>query len=146
MDNLSLQTLVLALKGTDTGALIECVAMPDTIADISSFIEKYKDAQSAYIEVVHSMPKQGVASTFTFGQFYGYVQMAVVAHKIRYKDVLPSKWQQALGVKSKKDESYADHKRRLKGKAQQCFPTAKVTLKNADALLLAEYGRMQEKL
>ncbi len=136
----------LAVIDMETGALIECVAMPETIADISSFIEKYKDAQSAYIEIVHSMPKQGVASTFTFGQFYGYVQMAVVAHKIRYKDVLPAKWQSALGMKSKKGEAKADHKRRLKGKAQQLFPTAKVTLKNADALLLAEYGRMQEKI
>ena len=134
----------IAVISIDTHEVIDVTAMPDTLADISSFIEKYKDAESAYIEVVHSMPKQGVASTFTFGQFYGYVQMAVTCHKIRCIDVLPSKWQQELGVKPKKGESYASHKNRLKGMAQQLFPKEKVTLKNADSLLIAEYGRKKE--
>lgn len=134
----------IAVVDVETHEVIDVTAMPETLADISDFIEKYKDAVSAYIEVVHSMPKQGVASTFTFGQYYGYVQMAVACHKIRCVDVLPSKWQQALGVKSKKDEGYTAHKKRLKGKAQQLFPKTKVTLKNADALLIAQYGREKE--
>lgn len=134
----------IAVVDITTHEVIDVTAMPDTIADISGFIEKYRDAKSAYIEIVHSMPKQGVASTFTFGQYYGYVQMAVACHKVRCVDVLPSRWQQALGVKPKKDESYNSHKKRLKGLAQQLFPKTKVTLKNADALLISEYGRMQE--
>ena len=134
----------LAVIDSDTHEVIDVTAMPDTRADISYFIERHSDAQCAYIEIVHSMPKQGVSSTFTFGQFYGYVQMAVTCHKIRCVDVLPSKWQSALGVKSKKNEAYAAHKNRLKGKAQQLFPKVKVTLKNADALLIAEYGSLQE--
>lgn len=127
-----------------TAEVIEVTAMPETLTDISDFIDRHSDSMCAYIEIVHSMPKQGVASTFTFGQFYGYVQMAVTCHKIRCIDVLPSKWQGALSMKAKKGEGYEAHKRRLKGKAQQLFPKAKVTLKNADALLIAEYGRMQE--
>ena len=134
----------LAVIDINTHEVIDVTSMPETLTDISDFVEKYKDADCAYIEKVHSMPKQGVASTFTFGQFYGYVQMAVTCHKIRCIDVLPTKWQQALGVKTMKDEGYSEHKRRLKGKAQQLFPKAKVTLKNADALLIAEYGRMKE--
>ena len=134
----------LAVVDIDTKEVVEVVAMPDTISDISAFVEKYKDAVGAYIEIVHSMPKQGVSSTFTFGQYYGYVQMAVASHKIRCTEVLPSKWQKALGVSSKKGESYSSHKSRLKGRAQQLFPKAKTTLKTADALLIAEYGRMQE--
>ncbi|UKK61128.1 crossover junction endodeoxyribonuclease RuvC [Prevotella communis] len=134
----------LAVIDSESHEVIDVTAMPETLADISDFVERHKDAQCAYIEIVHSMPKQGVSSTFTFGQFYGYVQMAVACHKIRCIDVLPSKWQTALSVKSKKDESYTQHKTRLKGKAQQLFPKTKVTLKNADALLIAEYGRMKE--
>ena len=133
----------MAVIETTTSEVLDITAMPETITDISDFIERHKDAACAFIEIVHSMPKQGVASMFTFGQFYGYVQMAVTAHKIRCIDIQPSKWQQALGVKAKKEESYSQHKTRLKGKAQQLFPKAKVTLKNADALLIAEYGRMQ---
>ena len=134
----------IAVIDADSNELVDVVSMPDTITDISDFIEKYHECNSVYLETVHSMPKQGIASTFTFGQYYGYVQMAVVAHKIRCIDVLPSKWQQALGIKSKKDESKTAHKNRLKGLAQKLFPKVKVTLKNADAILLAEYGRIQE--
>jgi len=134
----------IAVVDLETHEVIEVTAMPETLTDISDFIERHSDAQCAYIEIVHSMPKQGVASTFTFGQFYGYVQMAVTCHKIRCIDVLPSKWQTALSIKAKKDEGYEAHKRRLKGKAQQLFPKVKVTLKNADALLIAEYGCIQE--
>lgn len=130
----------IAVVDAETLELVDVVALPDTITDINDFIESYKEAHSVYIETVHSMPKQGVASTFTFGMYYGYVKMAAVAHKIRSIDVLPTKWQQKLGVKSKKDESYSEHKSRLKGLAQQLFPKAKVTLKNADALLIAYYG------
>lgn len=134
----------LAVIDSDTHEVIEVTAMPETLTDISDFVERHKDAGCAYIEIVHSMPKQGVASTFTFGQFYGYVQIAVTCHKIRCIDVLPSKWQTALSMKAKKNEGYEAHKRRLKGKAQQLFPKVKVTLKNADALLIAEYGCIQE--
>lgn len=134
----------IAVIDADTAEVIEVCAMPDTIADISDMIARHCDASCAYIEIVHSMPKQGVSSTFTFGQFYGYVQMAVVAHKIRCIDVLPSRWQQSLGVKAKKDEGYSAHKNRLKGLAQKLFPNVKVTLKNADALLIAYYGREKE--
>lgn len=134
----------MAVIDIESHDVMESVPMPPTLADISDFVERHRDAVCAYIEIVHSMPKQGVSSTFTFGQYYGYVQMAVAAHKIRCVDVLPTKWQQSLGVKLKKGESYAEHKRRLKGKAQQLFPKEKVTLSVADALLIAEYGREQE--
>ena len=131
----------IAVVDSDTNDVVDVVSMPGTVKDISDFIERYKDASCAVLETVHSMPGQGVASMFTFGQYYGYVQMAVVAHKIRCIDVLPSKWQQALGVKAKKGEPKSVHKNELKGLAQKLFPDTKVTLKNADALLLAEYGR-----
>jgi len=134
----------IAVLNADTAEVIEVVAMPDTIADISDVIERHKDAMCAYIEIVHSMPKQGVASTFTFGKYYGYVQMAVQAHKVRCIDVQPSKWQAFFSLKSDKGETKTQHKNRLKHRAQQLFPNVKITLATADALLIAEYGRKQE--
>ena len=134
----------IAVVNMDTHEVVDVTAMPDTLTDISDFIEKHKDVMAAYVEKVHSMPKQGVASTFTFGQFYGYVLMGVTAHKIRKIDVMPAKWQADMGVKPKKGEEKTAHKNRLKGLAQHLFPKAKVTLMNADALLLAEYGCKEE--
>lgn len=134
----------IAVVDAESHSVVEVCPMPDTLYDISEFIERHRDCVSCYIESVHSMPGQGVASTFTFGQYFGYVQMAVVCHKVRSVEVIPSKWQQLLGMKSKKGEAKVSHKNRLKGRAQQLFPHAKVTLKTADALLIAEYGCLLE--
>ena len=135
----------IAVIDADTHEVLDLCVMPDTLYDISEFIERHRDSVCCYIESVHSMPGQGVSSTFTFGQYFGYVEMAVVCHKIRSIEITPLKWQSLLGMKSKKGESKVSHKNRLKGRAQSLFPHAKVTLKTADALLIAEYGCLLEK-
>lgn len=82
------------------------------------------------------------SAMFTFGKSAGLVQGFVIALKVPYELVHPVKWQRYLGVAPKgKDEAKAAHKRRLKARAEQLFPQARVTLATADALLLAEYGR-----
>lgn len=53
----------------------------------------------------------------------------------RIEDVRPQRWQTALGIPKKAG------KPGLKTRAQQIFPEVKVTNWNADALLLAEFGR-----
>ena len=57
--------------------------------------------------------------------------------------VTPQKWQKEFSNSLGKSRDYdkREWKNRLKGLAQQMFPAEKVTLKTADALLLAEYGR-----
>lgn len=127
------------------GKLIECIAMPETDHDINDFFTRHEDADCAYLEQVHSMPGQGVSSTFKFGMNYGFLRAMLTAHKIRWVDVTPSKWQAALCIKPIKDEPKVAHKNRLKGRAQQLFPKAKVTLKTADALLIAHYGYLVSK-
>jgi crossover junction endodeoxyribonuclease RuvC len=44
------------------------------------------------IELVHSMPKQGVVSTFTFGDSFGAVRGVVQAMGFDYKMVRPQAW------------------------------------------------------
>lgn len=124
----------------DNGTLVECVAMPSTEHDINDFFERNKDVDVAYLEQVHSMPQQGVASTFKFGVSYGFLRGILVANKIPFEDVTPMKWQKALGMNAKKGETKIKHKNDLKGKAQQLFPKQKFTLKNCDAALIAYYG------
>ena len=122
------------------GELAECVAMPQTEHDINEFFEKHKDAKVAFLEQVHSMPKQGVASTFSFGKGYGFLRGLLVANKVVFLDVTPNEWQKTLRIKAIKNEPKVQHKNRLKGLAQQMFPKHKFTLKTADAALIAWYG------
>lgn len=89
----------------------------------------------AYIERVHSMPKQGVASSFKFGQSYGFLRGLLIGLGIPFEEVTPQKWQKAMGCMSKGDKNVT------KGRAQQLFPGVKVTHAIADCLLIAEYGR-----
>jgi crossover junction endodeoxyribonuclease RuvC len=92
------------------------------------------------IEKVHSMPKQGVASSFKFGRGYGGLRMALIAAGIPFEEVTPQAWQKALAIpKRSKTETPVQWKNRLKALAQQLYPDIKVTLKLADALLIATY-------
>ena len=61
----------IAVVDAESHSVVEVCPMPDTLYDISEFIERHRDCVSCYIESVHSMPGQGVASTFTFGQYFG---------------------------------------------------------------------------
>lgn len=89
----------------------------------------------AFIERVHSMPKQGVSSSFKFGQSYGFLRGLLVASGIPFEEVTPQTWQKAMGCLTRGDKNVS------KARAQQLFPGVKITHANADALLIAEYGR-----
>ncbi len=88
----------------------------------------------ATIEVVHSMPKQGVSSTFKFGCGYGGLRMALLASGFALHEVSPAKWQGGMGCRTGGDKNVS------KAKAQQLFPTLRITHALADALLIATWG------
>lgn len=89
----------------------------------------------AIIEAVHSMPKQGVSSSFKFGRSYGFLRGCLIASGIPFEEVTPQRWQKELGCLTKGDKNVS------KRRAQQLFPLLKITHATADALLLAEYAR-----
>lgn len=93
------------------------------------------EAQIAIIERVHSMPKQGVASSFAFGVSFGALCMAVAAAGIPFELASPAKWQKDMKCRTKGDKNVS------KRRAQELFPELKVTHAIADALLIAEWGR-----
>jgi len=123
---------------------MEAYKMPETERDINDIFEEVAHLGNcvAYLEKVHSMPGQGVSSTFTFGKGYGFLRGCLVANKIRFVDVTPQSWQKALGVT--KSDSKKEHKNKLKGMAQQLRPELKINLATADAILIAEYAKKQE--
>jgi hypothetical protein len=111
--------------------------MPETDRDLIDLLRdsiNLFDAR-AVIELVHSSPQMGVKSAFTFGEGYGRLQMALTALGVPYERVRPAIWQKAMGCLTKGDKNVS------KRRAQELFPTLKVTHAIADALLIGEYAR-----
>ncbi len=118
--------------------------MPATERDIWDVLNQIMEMAGnvfAYIEAVHSMPKQGLSSTFKFGRSYGFLRGCLVASEMPFDEVSPVKWQRAMGINPIKDEPITAKKNRHKAKAQQLFPSLEVTHAIADALLIAEFCR-----
>lgn len=99
----------------------------------------------AAIEKVHSMPKQGVSSSFKFGTNFGIWQGQLQALKIPYIFVTPQKWQKVVFDSMTK----GDRKEMSLDLARRLFPWAELHLKKhhgrAEALLIAEWLRRMDK-
>lgn len=89
----------------------------------------------AALERVRSSPQMGVVSSFTFGAGYGFLKGLLVAYRIPYEEVLPIKWQKALGCRTKGNKNIT------KAKAAQLFPEYRWTHATADAVLIAAWAR-----
>ena len=109
-----------------------------TEQEIRDLFVKHK-VKVAYLEKVHSMPGQGVASSFKFGTSYGFLRGLLVAFNIKREFVTPQKWQKHLGCLTRGD------KKVTRTKAQEMFPSVKITHAVADALLIAHYCYLVEK-
>ena len=59
----------------------------------------------AFVENVHSMPKQGVKSTFTFGDGFGIVKGVLAGLAISTSLVEPKQWKGVMKVTADKDSS-----------------------------------------
>tara|TARA_R100001443_G_scaffold117265_1_gene140975 strand:+ start:2559 stop:2999 length:441 start_codon:yes stop_codon:yes gene_type:complete len=117
---------------------IKTFKCPATTHDMAEELILAKDIRkcTAVVERVHSFPGQGVASTFNFGYNYGVWLGILSALHIPYQLCLPRKWMKFYGSMPKEKK---DRKNHLKQLAQQMYPDHKVTLYNADAILLANY-------
>lgn len=131
----------------DVGAIVYVGKMPETDRDIWDCLETAGGMRSdprpmrCAIERVNpgvfGRPgaKMGVVSAFTFGGGYRALKMALTGLRIPFDEVLPVKWQTAMQCRTRGDKNVS------KTRAQQVFPSAKVTHAVADALLIAEYCR-----
>lgn len=97
---------------------------------------------TAYLEAVHSMPEQGVSSSFNFGVSYGVIQGVLAALNIPVVPVTPQTWKKRAGLVGKDK----DHARTV---AQQLYPQAPLERKRdigrADAILIARFGEIITK-
>lgn len=107
-------------------------------AAVSRFISDYQ-VTHAYIEKVHSMPGQGVSSTFTFGHAAGLIEGIIQGLNIPYTMITPQQWKKKFNLVGKdKDAS--------RSRAIQLYPGIKNLDKKgegqaiADAIFIALYG------
>ena len=127
--------------------VLEVVNMPETPMDILGFLRRYSIGSVAYIEDVgKGMPGQSSKATATFARHNGHLEMALLALGIPAVKVLPTKWEKIYQLGKCSKYARTEWKNRLKAKAQELFPNLgkQVTLKTADALLIALYGVREE--
>ena len=145
--------------GIDSGANGGvCVLYPDKAAfaaqigsitelrDILETAEKYAKEKSysleCFVEEVTGYiggKPQPASRSFVLGKSYGSILGLLVGLGIPFRTVRPQKWQ--TGLSGVRGIEYTARKRRLKEIAAERYPQLKPTLKTADAILIAEYGR-----
>ena len=126
--------------------------MSETVHDLAELIRCAKDSADypveAHVELVGGFigKAQPGSRMFTFGQSYGQVLGVLAALEIPTHLHRPQKWQALLGIgNSAGCAKKHQWKAKLKAKAQQLYPSLKITLQTADALLLwhlAQQGKL----
>lgn len=104
---------------------------------VSALLAAKRDAPArVIIERVSAMPKQGVASSFTFGVTFGSILAAVQCLRLPIEFVTPGQWKRALGLGADKRASL--------DRARLLFPGADLSLAKhhgrAEALLIAHWA------
>lgn len=119
----------------------------NSLRSTRDIIEKhFPNAQlMALFEKAHSMPQQGVASTFKTGQGFGAMEMALVALEIPYQIIDASAWSKEMH----KGVTGGSPKAKSLSLASRLFPALPLTSSRgtkltmdgrADAALIAYYG------
>jgi Holliday junction resolvasome RuvABC endonuclease subunit len=96
-----------------------------------------KEGAQICMERVHSMPNQGLASTWNFARAVGVISAVCELTRYPVHLVTPQKWKKHFHLTADKNESL--------DMARYLWPEAKLKLKKdinkAEALLIAEYLR-----
>lgn len=99
----------------------------------------------AVLEEVGAMPKQGVSSTFRFGESYGVIRGVLGALRIPRMQVRPERWKKYLQLAGKeKDAARTVAIQRHPNAAAQL--TRKKDVGRADALLIATWAEITEQV
>jgi len=133
-----------------SGRLLDVVPMPAVAGEVDGLalaeiltrwnLTDGDRSTKVILEQVHSMPGQGVSSTFKFGKSFGILIGATQALKIPMERVTPQKWKKEFELIGK-DKDASRHK------ATELWPAMAEKWKykkengKSDAALIAEWGR-----
>lgn len=102
---------------------------------------------------IEKIPKFAGNARFAERNIYG-ASLAVLYGNYRFcvgvlhglgnpaREIVPIKWQNIVECRNRERLDKDDWKRKLKARAQELYPTVRVTLAIADALLIAHAGRV----
>lgn len=117
------------------------VDLPQLAATFGRIVEMFGIPDECWIEEVHAMPKQGVASSFKFGTAFGIVQGMAAAHMMPIRFVSPHHWKTDLRLPKGKDAARAIASRQWPVMSES-FRRVKDDGR-AEAALIALYGYRQ---
>ena len=130
--------------------VIKCPNNPDDMSDVirlikNRFVSNRNNQLVAYMERVWARPSNATRAAFTFGVNYGEWLGILAALNIRTVLVTPQTWMKyykdKFNIKLPKEKK--DRKNKLKEIAAQ-YTDKKITLYNADAILIAVYGFIEQ--
>ena len=131
----------IAIITDETVSLHNC---PRTVKDMSMLLAICLNDVAAYrtrvfLEKVWAFPTDGRVGSFSFGENYGQWQGILASHEIKPTLVTPKQWQSHFEIEKGLKKNI--RKKILKQIAiDKCPNVKKITLKTADALLIAIYG------
>lgn len=137
------------------GAKVKTVKMPKDVRELQVFFQYYAEnfRPIVFLEKLSVRPDdvQMQGGRAAMGKLYRIQKMManyehlkalLEASEIPYVMVHPASWQSKLKLRERgSKEEKADRKRRYREHAGRLYPWAKVTLWNADALLIMHFGR-----
>ena len=129
------------------GLLLDVLPMPVDGTEVAAgqlrqIIDHWRSLgeMKVMIEQVHSMPRQGVSSTFKFGKSFGIALGVVGALGIPMHRVTPQNWKKEMGLTGKDKDASRHLATELWPDMQQHWKLKKQDGK-AEAALIAEYAR-----
>ena len=120
--------------------------MPQTPGDILETLRTIKAISGPCVEcyleecIKYAGKEQSGSSAIVYGRNYGFLEGVIQTLGIKLYLVRPQEWQKVLKLGRRNGATTTVWKNKLKAHAQRLFPTEKVTLKTADALLILEYA------
>lgn len=113
--------------------------MPDTLGDLVDLFRQLPHSSIVYLEKVGGYAGGRGApgsAMFNFGKGVGHLEAIAYTLGFETRQVAPQKWQKALSLGNSNGMTKTEWKNKLKNTAQGLYPTNKVTLATADALLI----------
>lgn len=122
------------------------ITVPYSKKEYNKTLEKYANLSVSecrcVVEDVHSMPNQGVKSTFSFGRNFGYIIGLLEGYNINYCLVSPLKWKNFYNLTGKGKQASIDvvHKKFLTANLKRTNRSKDDDHNLAEAVLIANYG------
>ena len=144
-----------AIAVVEEGKVLSVVTMPtvgealqrtlnyEVLDDIVQFASNQDRDIWWVVERVHSMPRQGVASTFTFGRLYGLVEGYVRQSGLGARFVTPYQWKSTAGLLKVPKNKTPDYCMELIPSSVPFLAKFRAVDKKvgaADAILIARFG------